>query len=87
MSEANAYPAKAMRDQVRRIERAIQGPSPWRALTREFPMLQEVGEYVVEDGQPATLVPSQLVTLYRQYCQEWRNFESMWRVSTLPHVA
>lgn len=87
LSEAKAYPSKAMRDQVRRLDRALQASSPWRALMREFPSLMEVAEYVTLDGHAASVVESRLVALYRAYCQEWHAFEDLWRAPTLQHVA
>jgi hypothetical protein len=87
MSEAKAYPAKAMRDQARRLDRALQTRSPWRMLVREFPMLMEVAQYAAVGGASPRTAEARLVALYEQYCREWRTFEDLWRVPTLPAVA
>ena len=65
---------QAMDHQVALLQRALAKPEPWSALSRAYPQLFEIAEVLESIGEPALLVQSRLVSLYRSYCEEWQRF-------------
>ena len=65
---------QAMDHQVALLQRALAKPEPWSALSRVYPQLFEIAEVLESMGEPALLVQSRLVNLYRSYCEEWQRF-------------
>ena len=68
------WPWQAMDHQVALLQRALAKPEPWSALSRAYPQLFEIAEVLESLGEPTLLVQSELVNLYRRYCEEWQSF-------------
>ena len=68
------WPWQAMDHQVGLLQRALAKPEPWPALSRAYPQLFEIAEVLESLGEPTLLVQSELVNLYRRYCEEWQSF-------------
>lgn len=71
--ERTLFGYRMMVDQVERLQRAIGAQDPWRSLLRRFPALHEIAISLDSDA-PARSSASNLVALYRRYCDEWARF-------------
>jgi hypothetical protein len=71
--EAKLLPIGAMLAQVASLERAFQDESPWRVLTRDYPILVEVAA-ALAPLYPRRDIPDGIVSLYREYAKEWNHF-------------
>ena len=81
--QQRVWPWQAMDHQVALLRPALDMPEPWPALSRAYPQLFEIAEVLESIGEPALLVQSRLVNLYRSYCEEWATFLA---ASTIPRV-
>lgn len=69
---------RAMDWQVFRLEKCFSEPSPWQALTFEFPELQAMAdELSIASPGNCTDVEPGLTTLLRQHAADWRSFSAL----------
>jgi 7-cyano-7-deazaguanine synthase in queuosine biosynthesis len=65
----------AMDWQVERLRQALLANPAWPALVSEFPDLRQTcASLVKQTGYSGNVIQSHLEHLYRQHCDEWRNF-------------
>ncbi len=60
-SPGNSYGLQAMLWQVTRLQACIDQPDPWHGLIQEYPEVLDT----------APLTPTEVISLYRSYVQEW----------------
>ncbi len=60
-SPRDSYELHAMMWQVTRLEACLDQPDPWYSLVRQYPEIRDT----------APLIPTEVVSLYRSYVQEW----------------
>jgi 7-cyano-7-deazaguanine synthase in queuosine biosynthesis len=68
---------RAMDWQYHQINRCLTGPNPWQELAFEFPELQTiVSELVVSKGESFEGAQTNILRLYKKYCDEWSGFSA-----------
>lgn len=68
---------KAMEWQYQIIDDCLKQKDAWRALTYEYPQLQTmVAELTLLRNFREEELNSKILSLYRQYCAEWKNFSA-----------